>query len=264
VGGAGDRAGRVARISRRLMAVVGVVIFVLAIVDLTGLLSNGDAYGRLDIPGTKVFHFPKRLIEISFETQLQTTSGAGGLVVPALSLSVERADGRGPDPSVVQSFGSSTSVNGDAHRRVWKMTITQAGYYRVMASGEVGPYIDPQLTFGHSASFGPSFEIGLLALVGLLAVSLVAGRIAKRDGGHELAGDAGSSGTPGAPFGARDEPTSPTRGLGAVEVIGVLAAGFEQLGEDHLDRPGDRDRGQGAEDAGDLGADQDRGDDAQR
>jgi hypothetical protein len=184
------------------MAVVGVVIFVLWIVDLTGLLSNGDAYGRLDIPGTKVFHFPKRVIEISFETQLQSASGGGGLVVPALSLSVERADGRGPDPSVVQSFGSSTSVNGDAHRRVWKMTITQAGDYRVMASGEVGPYIDPQLTFGHTASFGPSFEIGLLALAGLLAVSLVAGRIAGRAGGSTLAADAGSAGTPSAVQGA--------------------------------------------------------------
>jgi len=177
----GGTARRVRRHSRRVFAGVVVAIVVLGIVDLVGVFSNGDAYGRVDIPGNKVLELPKREVDVSFEAQVASTDGSdGGLVVPALSLTVERADGRGPDAPVVESFGSSTSVNGDAHERVWKVRITTAGSYRVITSGEVGSYVDPQLTFGHEASLGPFFDLLFVALVGSLFVWVLAGRAVRR------------------------------------------------------------------------------------
>jgi hypothetical protein len=176
----GGTARRVRDTSRSLLIGVLVAIVVLGILDLAGAFSNGDAYGRVDIPGSRVLRLPKREVDVSFEAQMTSTDGGGGLVVPPLSLTVERADGRGPDPAVVQSFGSSTSVNGDAHERVWKVRITMAGPYRVIASGEVGPYVDPQLTFGRDASLAPFFDLLFVLLVGSLVVWVLARRDVRR------------------------------------------------------------------------------------
>jgi hypothetical protein len=163
--------------------VAGLVgLIVLWILGLTGVFDNGDAYGRLDLPGAKVLRFPKGQVDVSFETQLAANGGegGGGLTVPALSLGVTPADGRGPDPVVVESYGSTVTVNADAHERVWKMTVGTAGDYRVTASGALGSYTDPQLTFGHEASLGPLVELAFVIFLGGLLSAIAAGRIAKR------------------------------------------------------------------------------------
>jgi putative oligomerization/nucleic acid binding protein len=172
-----------ARKLSRAAAVAGLGgLIVLAILGVTGVFNNGDAYGRLDLPGTKVLHFPSGQVEISFETRL-TTDGGGGLTVPALSLRVAPADGRGPDPRVVQSYGATITVNSDAHERVWKMRVATAGDYRVTASGELSAYVDPQLTFGHEASLGPFFALATAILCCGLLGAVVAGRSLANEGG---------------------------------------------------------------------------------
>lgn len=119
------------------------------------LLSHSDRYGRVDIPGSAVLHLPAGEIEVAFRTLTPTTNGSGGaLNVPPLSLGVHPANGKGPDPEVEEDFGTTASVNGDAHVRVWTLRIEREGSYRVVSDGEVGGYIKPQLTFGDEDSVG--------------------------------------------------------------------------------------------------------------
>jgi putative oligomerization/nucleic acid binding protein len=55
---------------------------------------------------------------------------------------------------VTENIGSTTTVNNDAHVRVWVAQIPAAGTYNVTTDGKVNGFIDPRLSFGHSSTFG--------------------------------------------------------------------------------------------------------------
>ena len=76
-----------------------------------------------------------------------------------------------PDPPVIESWGTTTTVNNDAHIRVWVVQIPAEGTYDVTTDGKVNGYINPQLAFGHGSSYGwlvwafvGLFVLGLLEL----------------------------------------------------------------------------------------------------
>ena len=78
-----------------------------------------------------------------------------------------------PDPQVTESIGgTTTTVNNDAHVRVWVVQIPAEGTYDITTDGKVNGYINPQLAFGHDArrtagwlwAFAGLFVLGLLEL----------------------------------------------------------------------------------------------------
>ena len=70
---------------------------------------------------------------------------------------------------LTESIGTSTTINNDAHRRVWKLDVPVEGTYQVRTDGQVGGYINPRLAFGHSGSAGNLVWV----FVALFLVSLV-------------------------------------------------------------------------------------------
>jgi hypothetical protein len=164
--------GRAAALVRRIagwLAVLGAIaLLVTWILSLTAL-SNTDKYGRVDIPGQAVLSLPEGELEVSFRTLLATNNGGGAINLPPLSLGIRPAEGEGPDPEVEEDIGTTTSVNGDAHVRVWTVTIDEGGAYRVTAGGKVNGYIRPQLTLGASNSVN-----GIMALLGIAIAVLLA------------------------------------------------------------------------------------------
>ena len=59
-----------------------------------------------------------------------------------------------PEPKVTENFGNTTTVNNDAHVRVWVVQVLAEGTYDITTDGKVNGYINPRLAFGHDASFG--------------------------------------------------------------------------------------------------------------
>lgn len=178
----GDEA-RTAVLVRRAFALLAIAaavgLLVVWILSWT-LLSHSDRYGRVDIPGSAVLHLPQGEIEVAFRTLTPTTNGGGGaLNVPPLSLGVHPANGKGPDPEVDEDFGTTASVNGDAHVRVWTVQIEREGNYRVVSDGEVGGYINPQLTFGDEDSVGDVL-LWLAILAGASAVAAIGAHLVVR------------------------------------------------------------------------------------
>src|SRR5205807_4903659 len=53
-----------------------------------------------------------------------------------------------------ESIGSTTTVNNDAHVRVWVAQIPASGTYNITTDGQVNGYINPRLAFGHRSSYG--------------------------------------------------------------------------------------------------------------
>ena len=92
----------------------------------------------------------------------------GGLPVPPLGVTITPPDGVA-QPAVTENIGSTTTVNNDAHMRVWVAQIAAAGTYNITTDGQVNGYIDPRLAFGHKSSYG--FLVWLF--VGLFVVGLV-------------------------------------------------------------------------------------------
>ncbi len=173
-------ARRVRRTCFRLLAVAVVGTFVAWIVSIFAF-TGSDAYGRVNIPGQTVVHLPQGEVDVAFDTQLATSGGnSGGLTVPSLSLSVAPAAGGGPNPTLTQDFGSTTTVNADAHIRVWRMQVPHAGEYRVQASGNVSAYIAPQLEFGHGSLALTVLEIGGIVIGVLVLTALAANAVLRR------------------------------------------------------------------------------------
>lgn len=164
-----------------ILAVLAAIAFVVVWFLSWTLLSDSDKYGRVDVPGHAVIHLPAGETEVSFRTLLATNGGNGGLRIPPLSLGIQPVAGGEPDPTVRQDYGPSTSVNGDIHARVWRVQIESEGDYGVAADGEVGGYIQPQLTFGSDSSVG-GFLIALgIATAILVAITLAALVLARRE-----------------------------------------------------------------------------------
>jgi hypothetical protein len=180
---AGGTARRVRNVFRTLLALAIVGTCVVSILATFGAFSNEDAFGRVEIPGHKVLHFPAGAVDIAFDTTVNNsgTRAGFGLTVPSLTVGVHPVGG-GPHPSIKKDQGASITVNGDAHERVWRMQIQRAGEYHVSARGRVGEYVSPQLMFGTETSVASVALPGGLVIAAMLLASLFAGSIAKRSG----------------------------------------------------------------------------------
>jgi hypothetical protein len=88
-----------------------------------------------------------------------------------------------PEPQVTESFGATTTVNNDAHIRVWLAQIPADGTYDITTDGKVNGYINPQLAFGRDSSnstmvwgFAGLLVIGLLELLASIIYAVRRGK----------------------------------------------------------------------------------------
>ncbi|WAC93505.1 SHOCT domain-containing protein [Mycobacterium sp. Aquia_213] len=154
-----------------IMSLVGIVV---AIVLNVFFLDDYNAYGEVPIPGSASLHLPQGEVTVSLHTVV-IGSPNGGLPVPPLGVTISPPDGVA-QPSMTENIGSTTTVNNDAHVRVWVAQIPADGTYNITTDGQVNGFIQPRLAFGHSSSYG--FLIWLFVgtfVVGLIA-SILAGR----------------------------------------------------------------------------------------
>jgi hypothetical protein len=142
--------------------------FIVALVLNAFFLDKYNAYGEVPIPGSGSLHLPAGEVTISLHTVVISGPSGGGLPVPPLGVTIVPPDGVA-QPVVTESIGSTTTVNNDAHVRVWVAQISTAGTYNITTDGKVNGFIDPRLAFGHSSSYGflvwvfvAMFVVGLL------------------------------------------------------------------------------------------------------
>jgi Short C-terminal domain len=158
---------RVLRAVSILLMVVAVPGFIVMLVMNAFFLDDYNAYGEVSIPGTGSVHLPRGEVTISFHTVV-VGSPNGGLPVPPLGITFAPPDGVA-QPTVTENFGSTTTVNNDAHVRVWTAQIPADATYNVTTDGQVNGFINPRLAFGHSNALG--FLVWVF--VGMFFVGLV-------------------------------------------------------------------------------------------
>lgn len=148
------------------LMVVSVGGFIVALVLNAFFLDKYNAYGEVPVPGSGTLYLPAGDVTVSLHTVV-ISSPDRGLPVPPLGVTLAPPDGV-PQPVVTESIGSTTTVNNDAHVRVWVARIAASGTYNITTDGQVNGYIDPRLAFGHKTSAG--FAVWLF--VGLFVVGL--------------------------------------------------------------------------------------------
>src|SRR5271167_3149898 len=153
------------------MLVIAVPGFIVTLVLNAFFLDDYDAYGEVPVPGSASLHLPAGEVTISLHTVVIGGPNGGGLPVPPLGVTIDPPSGV-PQPTVTENFGSTTTVNNDAHVRVWVAQIPSEGNYNITTDGKVNGYIDPRLAFGYSSSYGflvwvfvAMFVVGLVASV---------------------------------------------------------------------------------------------------
>jgi hypothetical protein len=147
---------------------------IVALVLNTFFLDEYNAYGEVAIPGSGSLQLPQGEVTVSLHTVV-IGSPNGGLPVPPIGVTITPPEGIA-QPALTENIGSTTTVNNDAHVRVWVARIPAAGTYNITTDGQVNGFIAPRLAFGHSSSYG--FLIWLFVgtfFAGLIA-SLLAGR----------------------------------------------------------------------------------------
>jgi hypothetical protein len=172
-----------------------------------------DAYGHVAIPGSARLHLPKGEVDVAYR-EVSPFRRIGGLPVPRVGLSVTSVGGSAPDPTLRRSFGSTVAVNGDAHRRVFRMRVERAGDYRVRADGAAG-HDGTQFLFGHRRSLLPRVIAPLAAIAAVWLIALILIRSIRRR-------------NPEPSPGPRAEPVAAT---GGVRVVSVSGAGAGDVAE---------------------------------
>ncbi len=154
-----------------VMVVVSVGGFIVALVLNTFFLDKYNAYGEVPIPGSGSLYLPAGEVTISLHTMVIGSPNGGGLPVPPLGVTIAPPDGVA-QPVVMESIGSTTTVNNDAHVRVWVAQIAANGTYNITTDGQVNGFIDPRLALGHKSSYGylvwlfvAMFVVGLIGSV---------------------------------------------------------------------------------------------------
>jgi Short C-terminal domain len=168
---------RLAKISLALAIVLmvgGIIGFVGTLTLNAFVLDKYNAYGEVQIPGSGTIHLPAGEATISFHTMTVGNTSGGGLPVPRLSVDIVPPQGVA-QPTLTENYGTTTTVNNDAHIRVWIMRVSAEGDYQITTDGQVNGYISPQLAFGHG---GTSSSSKLLWLSGILFVVGLIGTIA--------------------------------------------------------------------------------------
>lgn len=202
--------------ARRFVVVAAVVLMALSLVGfIVSMMANSfwldhyDAYGDVPVPGEGTVRLPQGDVNISFHTRIIGNTSGSGLPIPRLSLTMVPPEGVA-DPPVTESFGPTTTINGDSHRRVWIAHIAVAGDYTIKTQGQVSAFISPRLAFGQKSSLGalPWVFAGVFGL-GLAAV--LAGRFIGR-----------SRPAPGPPSSSRYEVTDDDVRIQQLETLASL------------------------------------------
>jgi hypothetical protein len=157
------------------MMVIAVPGFIVTLVLNAFFLDDYDAYGEVPVPGSASLHLPAGEVTISLHTVIIGGPNGGGLPVPPLGVTIDPPSGVA-QPAVTENFGSTTTVNNDAHVRVWVAQIPSEGNYNITTDGKVNGYIDPRLAFGHGSSIG--FLVWVF--VGLFVVGLIGSIVASK------------------------------------------------------------------------------------
>jgi len=167
-----------AKLTRTLtiwMMVIAVPGFIVTLVLNAFFLDDYDAYGEVPVPGSASLHLPAGEVTISLHTVIIGGPNGGGLPVPPLGVTIDPPNGVA-QPTVTENIGSTTTVNNDAHVRVWVTQIPSEGNYNITTDGKVNGYIDPRLAFGHGSSIG--FLVWVF--VGLFVVGLIGSIVASK------------------------------------------------------------------------------------
>jgi hypothetical protein len=179
--------GGPAKFSRAIaiaMMVVAVPGFIATLVLNAFFLDHYDAYGEVPIPGSASLHLPQGEVTISLHTVVIGGPNGGGLPVPPLGVTFGPPDGVA-QPVVTENIGSTTTVNNDAHVRVWVAQVPAEGTYNITTDGKVNGFIDPRLAFGRSSQLGflVWVFVGMFVagLVGLIVASKWLGRIRRKE-----------------------------------------------------------------------------------
>ncbi|OBA57745.1 hypothetical protein A5647_22630 [Mycobacterium sp. 1100029.7] len=134
------------------MMIVAVGGFIVTLVLNAFFLDKYNDYGEVAIPGSGSVSLPAGEVTVSLHAVV--IGGAdGSLPVPPLGVTITPPDGTA-QPTMTENIGSTTTVNNDAHVRVWVAKIPAAGTYNITTDGQVNGYIAPRLAFGHSSSYG--------------------------------------------------------------------------------------------------------------
>lgn len=157
-----------------LMMVVAVGGFIVTLVLNAFFLDKYNAYGEVPIPGTGSLYLPAGEVTVSLHTVVISGPDGGGLPVPPLGVTISPPDGMA-QPSMTESIGGTTTVNNDAHVRVWVARIPTAGTYNITTDGQVNGFIAPRLAFGHSSSYGFLVWVFVAMFVAGLLDSIVSG-----------------------------------------------------------------------------------------
>ena len=156
------------------MMIVSVAGFIVALVLNAFFLDKYNAYGEVPIPGSSSLHLPRGEVTISLHALVIGGSNGGGLPVPPLGVTITPPDGV-PQPVMAENIGSTTTVNNDAHVRVWVAQIPADGTYNITTDGQVNGFIEPRLAFGHSSSYGFLVWLFVAIFVAGLVLSIVSG-----------------------------------------------------------------------------------------
>src|ERR1700754_1431323 len=130
---------RITFISAVVVTIVSVIGFIVALVLNIFFLDEYNAYGEVSVPGSASLHLPRGEVTISLHTVV-IGSPNGGLPVPPLGVTIAPPHGV-PQPQVMENVGSTTTVNNDAHVRVWVAQIPADATYNITTDGQVNGYI---------------------------------------------------------------------------------------------------------------------------
>ncbi|WP_246540761.1 SHOCT domain-containing protein [Mycobacterium spongiae] len=168
--------------SRRLAKISLAVAIVVLVVSLTGfvitlvlnifVLDRYKAYGEVPVPGTASLDLPAGAVAVSLHTTVIGGTHGVGLPVPPLGIWINPPDGV-TQPVVTESTGSTTTINNEAHVRVWMVQVPADATYEITTDGQVDGFINPRLAFGYRSSSGHLVWVFVaMSVVGLIDVAL--------------------------------------------------------------------------------------------
>ena len=96
---------------------------------------------------------------------------------------------------MVEDYGSTTTVNNDAHVRIGYLHVPTEGKYDINLDGNVSAYLSPRLAFGHGSSHG-NLPIVFAVIFGFAIVDLVIARVWASRGKRSATPSPGFAGSP--------------------------------------------------------------------
>jgi hypothetical protein len=170
-----EKPAKLARTVAIWLMVIGVAGAVTTLILNAFVLDDYDAYGEVPVPGSSSLHLPSGEVTVSLHTVVMSGPNGGGLPIPHMGLTIVPPNGVA-QPVVTENVGSTTTVNNDAHVRVWVAQIPADGDYTITTDGNVNGYIDPRLAFGHGSPLGHLVWV----FVGMFGVGLVGTFVASK------------------------------------------------------------------------------------